>query len=40
MTPWYALRELLAILRDAWQAADLRARLRAWAWCVAHAQEL
>ena len=26
----FALRELGAVLRDSWQAADLRGRLRAW----------
>lgn len=35
----FAIKELGLILSDAWQAADVADRLRAWWWTVTH-QEL
>jgi hypothetical protein len=36
---FFAIRELIWTLRDAWQAADLRGRLSEW-WYVVHHQEV
>ena len=35
----FAVKELVLVLLDAWEAADVRGRIREWWWCVCN-QEL